>query len=192
MSPTVTTRILHRRTNANIFTAPRSWVWPIPRLDGVAPCVVESTAEYPPLNIITIGYRERSAAPSLVPVFAAQDGIITYAGNTSNGSTICIDHIGGWSTHYSELERLLTRPTDRFRHRRKEHARAGDVIGYARRSTLRVRFGLSQLTDDGTIHQDPAAWMAAWSMLPWFTEPEPRVAARVANGGTSDVVPYQA
>jgi len=113
-------------------------------------------------------------------VFAAQDGIVTYAGSTAHGAAVSIDHLGGWSTHYSELEHLLARPTDRFRRRRKERVRAGDVIGHACRSALRIRFGLSRLTDDGSIEQDPASWMPAWSMLPWFAEPPPRVVARAA------------
>src|SRR5262249_21755547 len=126
---------------------------------------------------VEIGYQGRAFSPSLVPVFASQDGIVTYAGNTTSGATLCIDHAGGWSTHYAELEHLLARPTDRFRQRRKQRVQAGDVIGHARRSALGLRFALLRLTDDGCIAQDPAAWMPSWSMAPWFADPVPLVKA---------------
>ncbi|HEU4731794.1 MAG TPA: M23 family metallopeptidase [Kofleriaceae bacterium] len=180
MSTAATTRILHAPSNANASAAHRSWVWPLPRLDGAAPSIIEPAREHPPPDGIAIGYRERASSQSLVPVFAAQDGIVTYARSTVHGSVISIDHLGGWSTHYSDLEHLLTRPTDRFRRRRKEHVRAGDVIGHARRPALRIRFGLSRLTDEGCIEQDPASWMLGWSLLPWFAEPTPRVPTRAA------------
>jgi murein DD-endopeptidase MepM/ murein hydrolase activator NlpD len=180
MSTTATTRTLHAPANASLLAAHRSWIWPLPRLDGAAPCIIELAREHPQLDGIAIGYPGRSSSPSLVPVFAAQDGFVTYAVSTASGSTLCIDHVGGWSTHYSELEDLLTRPTDRFCRRRKERVRAGDVIGHARRATLRIRFGLSCLTDEGSVDQDPSSWMPAWSMLPWFAEPTPRVITRAA------------
>lgn len=179
MSTTATTRILHAPADANLSAALRSWVWPLPRLDGVAPCVIEPMPEHPPIDGLAIGYAGRSSSPGLVPVLAAQDGIVTFAGNTTDGSTICIDHRGGWSTNYSELEHLLTRPTDRFCRRRKERVRVGDVIGYARRAGLRIRFGLSRLTADGCVAHDPATWMS-WPTLPWFAEPVPHVVTRVA------------
>jgi hypothetical protein len=179
MSTTATTRILHAPANANVFAEHRSWVWPLPRLDGVAPCIIEP-AGAPALDGVAIGYLGRSSSPGLVPVFAAHDGIVTYAGSTGRGSTLSIDHAGGWSTHYSELEHLLARPTDRFRRRRKERVRGGDVIGHACRSSSRIRFGLSCLTDEGSVDQDPSSWMPAWSLLPWFAEPMPRVVARAA------------
>jgi hypothetical protein len=110
-------------------------------------------------------------------VFAAQDGVIAHAGTTSAGATLLIDHADGWSTHYAELEHLLARSTDRSRRRRRERVRAGDVIGHACRSTLRVRFGLSRLAGDARVAHDPAGYLPAWSMLPWFGEPiTPRAA----------------
>lgn len=176
---TTTTRILHAPANANILVA-RSWVWPLPRLDGLAPCVIESTSASAALGDIAIGYPGRSSSRDLVPVFAAQDGFVAYARSGPDGATVCIDHAGGWSSNYAELEHLLTRPTDRFRRRRKERVRAGDVIGHAPRSILRIRFGLSRITDDDCVEQDPASWMPAWSMVPWFVEPTPPIVARAA------------
>ena len=176
MSTTATTRILHTPMEANAFARHRSWVWPLPRLDGIAPSILRLAA-CSPSDGIAIGYPGRSLSPSLVPVFAAQDGVVTYAGTAADGSTLCIDHLCGWSTHYAELADLLTRPTDRLRRRRKACIRAGDIIGHACRSSLRIRFGLSRLAEA----HDPAAWMPTWSMLPWFGEPTPRVATRAAT-----------
>jgi hypothetical protein len=124
MSTLSTTRILHAPAHANALVAHRAWVWPLPRLDGAAPCIIEPAREHPPPDGFAIGYSGRSSSPSLGPVFAAQDGVVTYAISTAGGSALCIDHVGGWSTHYAELEHLLARPTDRFRHRRKERVRA--------------------------------------------------------------------
>jgi murein DD-endopeptidase MepM/ murein hydrolase activator NlpD len=170
MSETVTTRILHTPENARRLAAPPSWVWPLPRLDGVAPSILAAT-DGTRRDAVEIGYEGRASSRSFVPVFAAQDGIVTYAGTTGDSPTLCIDHAGGWSTQYSELEHLLVRPTDRFRRRRKERIRAGDVIGHARKTALRIRFGVSQLTDDGCVAHDPMTWMQAWLVLPWFAEP---------------------
>lgn len=48
---------------------------------------------------------------------------------------------------------------------------AGDVLGHARRSALRVHFGLTQLIDGEWTSVDPAEAMHAWARLPWFIEP---------------------
>ena len=185
MSTIATTRILHAPSNTSIAGLRSRWFWPLPRLDGASPCILTPTD--PLLDTIEIGYQDRSSSQERVPVLAVHDGIIPYAGTGADGATICIDHLGGWSTQYSELEHLLARPTDRFRRRRKQRVRAGDVIGYASRSELRIRFALSRLTDDGCVAVDPVASMPAWSMLPWFTEPAQRVAPRATSRGVPDV-----
>jgi hypothetical protein len=83
---------------------------------------------------------------------------------------VCIDHAGGWSTQYANLEHVLALPTDRFRRRRKTRVRAGDVLGHARRFLLRVRFGLTRLGEPGWSVVDPTEPMHAWAVLPWCTE----------------------
>lgn len=178
MSSLSTTRILHAPASGSLPGRTSSWVWPLPRLDGAAPCIL--AAGPLPADGIDLGYADRSWSLSLVPVFAAQDGVVTYASNATGGSTLSIDHAGGWSTHYSELALVLARPTDRFRRRRKERVRAGDVIGHARRSVLRIRFGLSELTEDGCVSRDPSARLHAWAVLPWFAELTPRLDTCVA------------
>jgi hypothetical protein len=86
----------------------------------------------------------------------------------------------GWSTQYADLQHTLVVPTDRFRRRRKTRVRAGDVLGHARRASLRLRFGLAQLGESGWVIVDPTGPMHAWSALPWFDDPIPRDAARRA------------
>lgn len=167
MSTTATSRILHAPEGASGAGKPRSWVWPLPRLDGLSPCIL-AAVRMPPTDDVEIGYSSRIASASNVPVMAAQDGIIAYAESANGSCTLCIDHAGGWSTQYSDLERLLVRPTDRFRRRRKERVQAGDVVGHASRSSLRVHFALSRLTDGEPVAMDPSIWMLGWSMLPWF------------------------
>jgi len=139
------------------------------------PCIITPTKGASP-DRLEIGYPGRASSPSLVPVFAAQDGIIAYAG-TRGSPTLCLDHAGGWSTEYTELEHVLAAPTDRFRRRRKARVRAGDVLGHARRSALGIGFALVRLTDAGCNTVDPAEWMHTWSVLPWFAEPSLRVPA---------------
>jgi murein DD-endopeptidase MepM/ murein hydrolase activator NlpD len=169
MPPLATTRILHAPEIANAVDYRRPWGWPLPRLDGVAPCIITSTKGSLP-DHVEIGYPGRASSPSLVPVFAAQDGIVTYA-STRGRPTLCLDHAGGWSTQYAELEHVLAVPTDRYRGRRKARVRAGDVLGHARRSPLGIHFALFRLTDGRSVTLHPAAWMHTWSVLPWFAEP---------------------
>lgn len=169
MASTITTRILHAADEGAARGMLRPWVWPLPRLDGAAPCVLDFQDEIAP-DGVALGYRNRFLAPVLVPVFAARDGIVTYAGPGRNGSTVSLDHTDGWSTQYANLTHVLTRPTDRFRQRRKERVQAGDVIGHASRSPLRIRFCLSRWRDGEQVVVDPRGLMHVWSTLPWFSD----------------------
>lgn len=187
MSTTATSRILYAPESAGAVGLPRSWVWPLPRLDGLSPCILTATSRSPP-DDVEIGYSSRTSSSSHVPVIAAQDGIIAYAGSATGSRTLCIDHAGGWSTQYSDLECLLVRLTDRFRRRRKERVQAGDIIGHVPRSSLRLRFALSRLTDDGCAVVDPGAWMPAWSMLPWFDVALPSQPRLRPSAGASNAV----
>ena len=179
MSTIATTRTLLTPTSASTSSPLRPWIWPLPRLDGVAPCILTATGRRV-TGSVEIGYEGRSYSASFVPVFAVQDGIVTYAGSTAGCSTLSLDHVGGWSTQYSTLEFLLSKPTDRFQHRRKQRVRSGDVIGYAPRSTLRIHFALSGLVDGESRSIDPSALMAEWPVLPWF-DGDPKVPRRLAE-----------
>lgn len=185
MSVVIPTHALRPPIHGGVKGPHGSWLWPLPRLDGSAPRILQLGGA--PSDAVTIGYPERSSSPALVPVFAAQDGVVTHAARADDGSTISIDHAGGWSTHYFELQHLLTRSIARCSHRRKERVRAGDIIGHACRSRLRIRFGLSALTNTDRIQPDLASWMPAWSTLPWFVEP--RVCRDAHAGQTTATCP---
>ena len=152
------------------------WIWPLPRLDGVHPSIVSidhTTAD----GVVQIGYPDRTSSPDLVPVFAPQQGIITYAGRVEHGATLCLDHPAGWSTQLIDLEHVLALSTDRFRHGRKVRVRAGDVLGHVRGS-LRIGFDLARLVDGEWATIDPVALIYTWSVQPWFAEPTSRVVPR--------------
>ena len=57
---------------------------------------------------------------------------------------------------------------------------AGDVLGHARRSSLRVRFSLAQLGESDWVVADPTEPMHTWSVLPWCDESTPRAVMRRA------------
>ena len=175
-----TSRILHAAEPSTLAEPRKPWIWPLPRLDGIAPSIVSLPGQTRRDGVVDVGYHGRTTSPDLIPVFAAQDGIITYASRTDRGATICIDHAGSWSTQYEELEHLLAVTTDRFRSRRKTRVRAGDVLGHAKRASLCVRFALSQLVNGEWVAVDPAARIHTWTVLPWFIEPLPDAAAQRA------------
>jgi murein DD-endopeptidase MepM/ murein hydrolase activator NlpD len=169
-----TSRILHQPDHARASSLPRPWIWPLPRLDGLAPRVLSprvlSLTRDSVLDSVELGYLGRSSSPEFVPVLAARDGVVAYADGTGGSSLICLDHAGGWSTQYAGLAHLLAAPTDRFRRRRKTRVQAGDVLGHARRDALRVRFGLGRFTDGEWALVDPTEAMHTWALLPWFVE----------------------
>lgn len=169
MLSTATSRIVHEPEHTNASRLDRTWVWPLPRLDGIAPRILPPS-KGAAADRIELGYPGRSSAPAFVPVFAARDGVIAFVGRAEGRPTICLDHAGGWSTQYAELAHVLAMRTDRFQRRRKVRVRAGDVLGHARPDALRVRFALGQLVDGEWSLVDPADAMLTWALVPWFTD----------------------
>lgn len=174
-----TTRILFEPERAASSAAVKAWLWPLPRLDGVAPCIVPPGESMRADGLVGLGYSDRTSSSELVPVFAPQDGAITYATRSQHGGTVCLDHPGGWSTVLGGLETVLAASTDRFSRRRKSRVRAGDVLGYLRK-TLSVSFGLSRWEHGEWATIDPAACCHAWTVQPWFTSPTSHVASGLA------------
>jgi murein DD-endopeptidase MepM/ murein hydrolase activator NlpD len=179
MRNVATTRILFERERAPSTAAEKGWLWPLPRLDGVAPCITAPAELTPSDGFVGLGYPDRVSSPELVPVFAPQDGAITYATRSQRGGTVCLDHPGGWSTVLSGLETVLADSTDRFSRRRKSRVRAGDVLGYVR-NTLHVSFGLSRWLQGEWTTIDPATCCHAWTVQPWFTKPTSDVPSGLA------------
>lgn len=177
MRNVATTRILFEPERAPYVCRERPWLWPLPRLDGVAPCItaVESRAD----GLVRLGYPDRASSSELVPIFAPQDGAITYVTRAQHGGTVCLDHPGGWSTVLSGLETVLAASTDRFSRRRKSRVRAGDVLGYVRK-TLHVSLGLSHWAQGEWTTIDPATCCHAWTAQPWFTNPTSDMASGLA------------
>lgn len=171
-------RILHEPEHGRTPGMPRTWLWPLPRLDGLEPCVLSPT-EAAAHDGVGLGYPGRSSAADFVPVFAARDGVVAYAGGSYGRSLICLDHVGGWSTQYAELARILVMPTDRFHRRRKVRVQAGDVVGHLRPDALRMRFSLARLADGQWSFVNPVDAMLHWTLLPWF-ESQPHARKRNA------------
>ena len=166
-----TTRTVHSspETNGSYL---KPWVHPLAELNGCKPAHPTLAADG---SHVELAYEDNPTLPRLVPVFAAHDGVITYAARTAAASVICLDHPGGWSTQYGNLEHMFAVPTDRFRRRRKERVRAGDILGYAKGPCVRVRFTLAQLVDEEEqcAAIDPRDHMRRWLVLPWAADPRP-------------------
>jgi murein DD-endopeptidase MepM/ murein hydrolase activator NlpD len=170
MSSVATTRIIHTDGKTRAL---HPWVWPLPSVSGLTPRIIEAAPIADPnrWNLV-LGYEARVALTRFVPVFAAHDGVIVYAGKTSNGCAVCLDHPCGWSTQYGRLDHLFTIPTDRFRRRCKERLRAGDIIGFLGSLEPRLSFELSRYGErDGQDPVTPAQRMREWTVLPWTELP---------------------
>lgn len=171
-----TTRIIHSREPR---TEPRDWTWPLPSMNGFAPKIVEDAHD---LDVarrdIVIAYEPHIALPHFVPVFAARDGVVTYGGRTPSGHVVALDHAGGWSTQYAGLAHMFVCATDRFRRRRKERVRAGDVLGYLSNDAARLRFELARFSEeDGHEPVPPIQRSRRWVTVAWEqtpTAPTPR------------------
>ena len=108
-----------------------------------------------------------SAAPYdrelFVPVFAVQAGEVAMAVNKDDRSFVTIDH-GNWTfqSHYAHLSKLfVTRNLGNLK--RRQYVRAGEVIGYAAKAPIYVRFELWQWTDArGYVAVDPKPHLLAW------------------------------
>jgi murein DD-endopeptidase MepM/ murein hydrolase activator NlpD len=98
-----------------------------------------------------------------VPVFAAQAGEVSVATEGADGFAVSIVH-GDWTTHYAHLSKMfVTRCLPRTR--RRQFVPAGEVIGYAAKSPLHVRFELWQWTDErGFVAIDPLPHLNHWSV----------------------------
>jgi len=174
-----TTRILCPPKHAASAEPVKPWIWPLPRLDSAHPCILPLHDPARADGLVQLGYHDRSSSSDFVPVFAPQDGVIAYAVRTDLGATLCLDHPGGWSTEYSGLETVLALSTDRYSRRRKVRVRAGDVLGYLRRS-LRLDFGLSRAVDGERTSVDPSTVIHTWIAQPWFAKPASRVGSEIA------------
>src|SRR5687768_10152671 len=82
---------------------PQPWRWPLQRLGNREPCVLEDVGD--DRRAVLLGYEARPFDAELyVPVHAAQDGDVMFAGETKSGFAISLDHgRRGWATYYAHM-----------------------------------------------------------------------------------------
>lgn len=144
---------------------PQPWRWPLPRLGNRDPIILGAN-EDKGVNSVDLGYVAASFDSDLfVPVYAVQSGEVSHALETEHGFEVALDHGGRtWGTLYGHLSKMfVTRCLPRLR--RRQRVRAGEVIGYAAKAPLHVRFGLWQWTEDkGFVSVDPCEQLRRWSV----------------------------
>lgn len=116
---------------------------------------------------VDVGYERVNFEGLFVPVYAAFGGTVSYAQQTSSGFAVSIDH-GRWCTHYAHLQQMFVVAIE-GRRRKRARVHAGEVIGYAARSPIHVRFELWKGTAaDGFVPDTAALRMRDWLVLPQF------------------------
>jgi murein DD-endopeptidase MepM/ murein hydrolase activator NlpD len=157
------TQQMRARLHPSAREEPRPWRWPLVRCGGRDPLVL---AEYETHDRrgVDLGY---AAAPFdnelYVPVYAARSGEVSFAAEGKHGFAVSIDH-GDFTTAYGHLSKMfVTRCLGRTR--RRQDVRAGDVIGYAAKAPLHVRFELWRWTEDrGFVATDPLPSLREWPL----------------------------
>lgn len=159
------TKQIRARLHPSARSKPQAWRWPLSRVGNRTPIVVAEHVTKERRGV-DIGYAVAPFDSQLyVPVFAAQSGEVSYALEGKDGFAVSLDH-GEWTTHYGRMsEMFATRCLGKTR--RRQSVRAGDVIGYASKSPIRVRFELWQWTDDrGFVAVDPVPHLNQWNVTP--------------------------
>ena len=157
------TKQLRARLHPSARTTEQPWRWPLPKLGRRSPIILgEHTAEE--RRGVDLGYVVAAFDSELfVPVYAAQAGEVSFAMEASDGFAVSIDH-GEWTTHYAHLSKMFVTPA-RPKLRRRQHVRAGEVIGYAAKTPLHVRFELWQRTITGGFEAvDPIPHLDQWTI----------------------------
>jgi murein DD-endopeptidase MepM/ murein hydrolase activator NlpD len=139
------------------------WRWPLGKLAGRQPIVLDDhvTADR---RGVDLGYVIAPFDSELyVPVYAVQSGEVSFAHEGPDGCAVSLDH-GKTTTHYAQMSKMfVTRCLGKTR--RRQYARAGDVIGYAAKSPVHVRFELWKWTDDrGFVAIDPRPELEGWTV----------------------------
>jgi murein DD-endopeptidase MepM/ murein hydrolase activator NlpD len=142
------------------------WRWPLSRLADREPLVIAEHVNEE-RRTLELGYESRFFDAELyVPVSAAQAGEVALAGETPSGFMITIDHgHREWATHYTHLSRMFVAPYLGQKKRRRQRVQAGEVIAYAAKTPIRMRFELWNWTDEkGFVPVDPIATMTSWGV----------------------------
>lgn len=145
--------------------APAQWHWPLMKLGDREPIVLAEHINGTRRGI-DLGYESRPCDEMLfVPVFAAHTGEVMYCGEGENGFGVTLRDVAGQrATFYSHLSKVFVRDTSSA-HRSAEWVRVGEVIGYAAKSPIHIRFELvSCIGDRELVAVDPKPEMAAWKL----------------------------
>lgn len=140
---------------------PQPWGWPLHRLGDSEPHVKETHLADGRHGLI-LGYDVWPDDYEMsVPVHAAQDGEVMFAGETMGGFAISLDHKAhGWATYYAQLSTISVAPNYYHRDRKRQRVFAGDVIGYVTKAPFELRFAVWQWTERGFVAVEPLAAMA--------------------------------
>lgn len=139
------------------------WRWPLARLGNRDPLVLAEHVSDTRQGV-DLGYVVAPFDTELfVPVSAAQSGEISFAMEAADGFTITIDH-GSTTTLYAHLSKMFVRQTPP-RLRRRECISAGDVIGYAERAPLHIRFEVWERRMSGGFEcVDARPYLEQWTI----------------------------
>jgi len=144
---------------------PQPWRWPLVRIGNRDPIVLAEHVAGERRGV-DLGYAVAPFDSELyVPVQAAQSGEVAFAVEGVHGFAVSLDH-GALSTHYGHMSKMfVTRCLGKTR--RRQHVHAGEVIGYAAKTPLHVRFELWKRTDDhGFVSIDPIPYLNEWRSVP--------------------------
>jgi murein DD-endopeptidase MepM/ murein hydrolase activator NlpD len=151
------------RLRNNARRQPQPWQWPLARLGNRDPFVISEHASETRRGV-DLGYIATPADSALfVPVHTAQAGEVVSALDVPTGYAISIDHGDRTTmTHYAHLSKMFVTPCI-AKAIRRQFVHAGQVIGYAAKSPLLVRFELWKWTEDhGYVAIDPVAPLNTW------------------------------
>jgi murein DD-endopeptidase MepM/ murein hydrolase activator NlpD len=157
---------------------PLPWRWPLSRLGNRNPIVIGdyTTDER---QGVELGYAVAPFDSELfVPVHAAQSGQLSFAMEGANGFSVSIDH-GALTTHYANMSKMFV-PRTLPRLRRRRLVREGEVIGYAAKAPLLVRFEVWQRAMSGGFEcVDPRPFLKQWTI----TSPADELRTRSSSTG---------
>ena len=137
--------------------------WPLARFGNRDPIVL-ATHQDDERQGLDLGYQPSPLDHELfVPVHAANDGDLVFALDCPDGFAISLDHGGSWTTHYAHLSKMFVPQCLPRLHASRRRVKAGEVIGYAARNPLHIRFELWHWTDDrGYVPVDPLVYLEKW------------------------------
>jgi len=144
------------------------WRWPLGSLGDREPIVLAEHLDGDRRGV-DLGYEARPYDAALfVPVYAVQSGDVMYCAETRSGFAITIEHVGtDWLTLYGHLSKVFVATDREHKGRFRQTVRGGDVIGYAAKSPIHVRFELvTRDADRRFVTVDPMAHVTTWTKPP--------------------------